>query len=52
MSASFNSDIGTAFTATNTELDETKGTPEFCENCGNKLNPKAKFCSKCGTPRA
>jgi|ETNmetMinimDraft_9_1059917.scaffolds.fasta_scaffold110550_1 hypothetical protein len=36
----------------NTELDETKGTPEFCENCGNKLNPKAKFCSKCGTPRA
>ena len=22
----------------------------FCENCGNTLNPTAKFCGKCGTP--
>ena len=21
----------------------------FCENCGNTLNPKAKFCGGCGT---
>ena len=21
----------------------------FCENCGNTLNPKAKFCGSCGT---
>ena len=23
-------------------------TSAFCENCGNTLNPKAKFCGKCG----
>ena len=34
----------------NTGLDETKGTPEFCENCGNPLNPTAKFCGGCGSP--
>ena len=22
---------------------------DYCENCGGKLNEKAKFCSKCGT---
>ena len=27
-----------------------KETSEFCENCGNTLNPKAKFCGSCGTP--
>jgi hypothetical protein len=27
-----------------------KETSEFCENCGNTLNPKAKFCGGCGTP--
>ena len=29
---------------------ERKGT--FCENCGNTLNPKAKFCGGCGTARS
>ena len=24
----------------------------FCENCGNTLNPKAKFCGGCGTARS
>ena len=29
---------------------ETKESESnFCENCGNTLNPKAKFCGKCGT---
>ena len=27
-----------------------KETSAFCENCGNTLNPKAKFCGSCGTP--
>ena len=27
---------------------EKKETSAFCENCGNTLNPKAKFCGKCG----
>lgn len=22
----------------------------FCQNCGNKLNPEAKFCPECGEP--
>ena len=26
-----------------------KKTSTFCENCGNTLNPKAKFCGSCGT---
>ena len=26
-----------------------KKTSAFCENCGNTLNPKAKFCGGCGT---
>ena len=26
-------------------------TSAFCENCGNSLEPKAKFCGKCGTAR-
>ena len=25
-----------------------KETSAFCENCGNTLNPKAKFCGSCG----
>ena len=25
-----------------------KETSSSCENCGNTLNPKAKFCAKCG----
>ena len=25
-----------------------KETSTSCENCGNTLNPKAKFCGKCG----
>ena len=25
-----------------------KETFAFCENCGNTLNPKAKFCGSCG----
>jgi len=29
---------------------EKKETSAFCENCGNTLNPKAKFCGGCGTP--
>ena len=29
-----------------------KETSAFCENCGNTLNPKAKFCGKCGTARS
>ena len=27
-----------------------KETSTFCENCGNTLNPTAKFCGSCGTP--
>jgi len=27
---------------------EKKETSAFCENCCNTLNPKAKFCGKCG----
>ena len=33
----------------NAKLENTNA---FCENCGNTLNPKAKFCGSCGTPRA
>ena len=29
-----------------------KETSAFCENCGNTLNPKAKFCGGCGTARS
>ena len=29
---------------------EKKETSAFCENCGKKLNPTAKFCGGCGTP--
>ena len=29
-----------------------KETSAFCENCGNTLNPKAKFCGSCGTARS
>ena len=28
---------------------EKKETSAFCENCGKKLNPTAKFCGGCGT---
>ena len=31
------------------EPAEKKETSAFCENCGNTLNPKAKFCGSCGT---
>ena len=31
---------------------EKKETSTFCENCGNTLNPKAKFCGICGTRTA
>lgn len=24
------------------------GVPNFCPNCGRKLDPDAKFCSNCG----
>ena len=29
-----------------------KELSRFCENCGNKLKPTAKFCGKCGAPRS
>jgi len=29
-----------------------KETSASCSNCGKKLKPTAKFCGKCGTPRA
>ncbi len=32
------------------KLEESKNN--FCENCGNTLKPTAKFCGRCGTPRA
>jgi Sec-independent protein translocase protein TatA len=32
------------------EPAKKKETSAFCENCGNTLNPKAKFCGSCGTP--
>ena len=32
----------------NAKLENTNA---FCENCGNTLNPKAKFCGSCGTAR-
>ena len=28
---------------------EKKETSSSCSNCGASLNPKAKFCGKCGT---
>ena len=31
---------------------EKKETSAFCENCGKPLNPEAKFCGQCGTPRS
>ena len=31
------------------EPAKKKETSAFCENCGNTLNPKAKFCGSCGT---
>ena len=37
----------------NTGLDKTKGTPEFCEDCGTAFKkPDAKFCGGCGIPRS
>jgi cobalamin biosynthesis Mg chelatase CobN len=30
---------------------EKKETSSSCSNCGNTLNPEAKFCGKCGTPK-
>jgi hypothetical protein len=29
---------------------EKEETSSSCSNCGNTLNPKAKFCGGCGTP--
>ena len=29
-------------------VTKKKETSAFCENCGNTLNPKAKFCGSCG----
>ena len=29
------------------EADQNSASA-FCENCGNPLNPKAKFCGRCG----
>jgi hypothetical protein len=29
---------------------EKEETSSACSNCGNTLNPKAKFCGGCGTP--
>ena len=31
---------------------DKKEISAFCENCGNSLKLEAKFCGKCGTPRA
>jgi len=31
------------------EENETKKEQNLCTNCGNLLNPSAKFCGKCGT---
>jgi len=31
---------------------ETRPTSSSCSNCGKPLNPNAKFCGKCGTPRS
>ena len=31
---------------------ETRQTSAFCDSCGAKLKPAAKFCGKCGTPRS
>ena len=31
---------------------EKRETSAFCNNCGNKLKPTAKFCGKCGTPHS
>ena len=30
-------------------IAETKSTPKFCSNCGNKLEEGIKFCPECGT---
>ena len=30
-------------------VEETKKEQNLCTNCGNLLNPSAKFCGKCGT---
>jgi plastocyanin len=31
---------------------EPRQTSSFCDSCGVKLKPTAKFCGKCGTPRS
>ena len=31
---------------------ETRPTSSSCNSCGKPLNPNAKFCGKCGTPRS
>jgi len=31
---------------------ETRPTSSSCNSCGARLNPNAKFCGKCGTPRS
>ena len=30
---------------------ETRQTSSSCNSCGARLNPNAKFCGECGTPR-
>ena len=30
-------------------VERKESESNFCENCGNTLNPKAKFCGSCGT---
>ena len=35
-----------------TKPAEKKETSAFCDNCGQSLKPKAKFCGGCGTPRS
>ena len=31
---------------------EARQTSSSCNSCGARLNPNAKFCGKCGTPRS
>ncbi|MCR4781491.1 MAG: zinc ribbon domain-containing protein [Lachnospiraceae bacterium] len=47
-SASSVSDVASDATSVSDATAEKKETPNFCTNCGNKLNPGDVFCTNCG----
>jgi len=34
------------------KTSKSENENNFCEKCGNTLNPKAEFCGSCGTARS